>query len=52
MQQYEDARNTRLYPYCEKMGNCKVVLMPGDHNIFEQYPKELGHVIKDFIDKL
>lgn len=52
LEQYEEARQTQLYPYCEKMGNCKVVLMPGDHNIFEQYPSELGHLIKDFIDGL
>ena len=49
---YEEARRDILYPYAEKMGNCEVVCLPGDHMIYEQKPEECGKLIKDFIDGL
>lgn len=49
---YEEARQKTLYPYLEKMGNCKHVALPGDHYIFTQKPAECGQIIKDFIDGL
>lgn len=48
----EDARQDIIYPYAEKMGACEVVLLPGDHAIYEQRPEECGKVVKDFIDGL
>lgn len=49
---FEEARKNIIYPYAEKMGNCKVVLLGGDHMIYEQKPIETGEIIKSFIDKL
>lgn len=49
---YEEARQDILYPYLEKMGNCKYAALPGDHYIFMQKPEECGQIIKDFIDGL
>ncbi|MCR4760779.1 MAG: alpha/beta hydrolase [Oscillospiraceae bacterium] len=48
----EEMRQEILYPYAEKMGNCEVVLLGGDHAIYEQRPAECGVVIKEFIDSL
>ena len=45
-------REDVIYPYAEKMGNCKVVLLGGDHSIYEQKPRECGEIIKSFIDGL
>ena len=47
----EDRQNT-IYPYAEKMGNCEVVCLGGDHMIFEQKPDECGKIVKEFIDSL
>lgn len=50
LESYENARNETIYPYAEKMGNCEVVCLAGDHMIYEQKPEECGRLIKDFID--
>jgi hypothetical protein len=39
-------------PYLEKMGNCRLVLLGGDHAIYEQKPAECGEIIKEFIENL
>lgn len=52
IEEYRDARNSIIYPYAEKMGNCEVVLLSGDHMIYEHKPEECGEIIKNFIDKL
>lgn len=49
---YERARNDTIYPYAEKMGNCEVICVAGDHMIYEQKPTECGEIIKNFIDGL
>ena len=49
---YENSRQETIYPYAEKMGNCKVVCLGGDHMIYEQKPEECGNIIKDFIYEL
>ncbi len=49
---YENARQETIYPYAEKMGNCKVVCLAGDHMIYEQKPEECGDIIKGFLDEL
>lgn len=49
---FEQLRQDVIYPYAEKMGNCKVVCLPGDHMIYEQKPDECGEIIKEFIDGL
>ena len=50
--QCEDARNTKLIPYLEKMGNCELVLLGGDHAIYEQRPEECGDIVLEFINGL
>lgn len=52
LDEYEKARQDTLYPYIEKMGNCEVVLLAGDHMIFEQKPDECGEIIKNFLNGL
>ena len=52
VEQAEQLRQEIIYPYAEKMGNCEVVLLGGDHCIYEQKPGECGEIIKEFIDGL
>ena len=47
-----DYRERILLPYFEKLGNCELVNLPGDHLIYEQKPDECGQIIRDFIDGL
>lgn len=49
---YETLRKEIIYPYAEKMGNCEVICLAGDHMIYEQKPEECGEIIKSFIDDL
>ena len=49
---YEKAREDIIYPYAEKMGNCKVVCMGGDHMIYEQKPSECAEIIAEFLREL
>lgn len=49
---FEKARKETIYPYAEKMGNCEVICLAGDHMIYEQKPVECGEIIKNFIDEL
>lgn len=48
----EQIRTERENPYYEKLGNCKVAELPGDHVIFLDKPDECSKIIKEFIDKL
>lgn len=52
LENFEKARNETIYPYAEKMGNCEVICLAGDHMIYEQKPVECGEIIKNFIDGL
>ena len=47
-----DYKERVLLPYLEKLGNCELVSLPGDHLIYEQKPDECGQIIIDFIDGL
>ena len=47
-----DYKERILLPYFEKLGNCELVSLPGDHLIYEQKPNECGQIIRDFIDGL
>lgn len=49
---FEETRREILYPYLEKMGNCRYAALGGDYYIFLQKPAECGEIIKDFIDGL
>lgn len=44
--------NERIKPYIELLGNTELILLPGDHMIFEQKPEELAEIIKEFIINL
>ncbi len=46
----EQRRTEWSAPYYEKLGNCKVVELPGDHIIFLDKPDECSRIIKEFID--
>ena len=50
--EYRKAREDVLYPYAEKMGNCEVVCLAGDHLIYQQRPAECGALVKEFLDSL
>ncbi|MEE3405913.1 MAG: alpha/beta hydrolase, partial [Acutalibacteraceae bacterium] len=47
-----DYKERVLLPYFEKLGNCELVSLPGDHLIYEQKPDECGQIIRNFIDGL
>lgn len=49
LDRYEQARQETIYPYAEKMGNCKVVCLGGDHMIYEQRPEECAEIIIEFL---
>jgi pimeloyl-ACP methyl ester carboxylesterase len=36
--EFEKRRNDLVYPYAEKTGNCEVILLPGDHRIYQHKP--------------
>ncbi len=48
----ETTRREKAEPYIEKLGNCKLVELPGDHVIFLDKPDECGKIIKEFLDGL
>jgi len=48
----ETARRERLQPYLDKMGNCSLVCLGGDHMIYEQKPEDCARLISEFIDGL
>ena len=50
LDQTKEKRETVLKPYCEKMGNCKLVLLGGDHFIFDQRPDDCADVIREFLN--
>lgn len=49
---YEEGRQTVLYPYTEKMGNCQMICLGGDHMIYEQKPEECADIIMEFLNEL
>lgn len=44
--------NQSIKPYIDKLGNTKIIYLPGDHMIFEEKPDELAKVIEEFIRQL
>lgn len=47
-----ELRQTILSPYADKMGNCRIVLLPGIHAIYEQKPDACGELVKEFLAAL
>lgn len=52
LQQCDESRQSILIPYLEKMGNCQLVCLGGDHMIYQQKPTDCGNIIKSFVDDL
>ena len=52
LEQCEELRTAVLLPYLNKMGNCQLICLSGDHMIYEQKPEECGDIINEFLDKL
>jgi pimeloyl-ACP methyl ester carboxylesterase len=52
IENFETARRDMLQPYLDKMGNCNLVCLGGDHMIYEQKPEECARILSDFIDGL
>ncbi len=52
LQEIEEYRKEKMQPYVEKLGNCEIVNLPGDHFIHEEKPQECAEIIKNFIDGL
>ncbi len=48
----EKARQNTLVPYMKKMGNCQLILVPGQHLIYTQKPEKCGEMIQKLIDSL
>ena len=41
-----------LGTYADKMGSCRIVLLPGEHMIYMQKPVACGTIIREFLDEL
>lgn len=52
LEMFEQSRQDVIYPYAEKMGNCRVVCLGGDHYIFEQKPQECSEIVLGFLNEL
>jgi pimeloyl-ACP methyl ester carboxylesterase len=52
LEKYENWRKIKIIPYIEKLGNTKLILLPGNHQIFEEKPKKLNKIIKEFVKGL
>lgn len=45
-------RTNELLPYLEKMGNCRLEYLPGDHFIHQTEPEKCGTLIREFLSGL
>ena len=52
IEQNIEMEKEQIIPYIELLGNTEIILLPGDHYIFEQKPDELTRIIKDYINDL
>ena len=52
LEQAKDMRDNVIKPYTEKMGNCEMVLLAGDHYIFTQRPDDCADVIEQLLEKI
>lgn len=48
----EENRTKELIPYLEKMGNCRLEYLPGDHFIYRTEPEQCGTLIYDFLNEI
>ena len=52
IEQNIDMEKEQIIPYIDLLGNTEIILLSGDHYIFEQKPDELAKIIKGFIRDL
>lgn len=52
LEKCERLRQEVIYSYADKMGNCEVVCLSGDHAIYAHKPDECGKLVSEFIDNL
>ena len=52
LERMDELRRTVIRPYADKMGSCRIVLLPGEHMIYLQKPDACGTIIRDFLDEL
>ena len=52
LERMDELRRTVIQPYADKMGSCRIVLLPGEHMIYMQKPDACGTVIRDFLDAM
>ena len=52
LRRMDELRRMVIQPYADKMGSCRIVLLPGEHMIYMQKPDVCGTVIRDFLDAL
>ena len=52
LRRMDELRRTVIQPYADKMGSCRIVLLPGEHMIYLQKPDACGAIIRDFLDEL
>ena len=52
IEQNIEIEKEQIIPYTDLMGNTEIILLSGDHYIFEQKPNELVKIIKDFINEI
>lgn len=45
-------KEEKIIPYINLLGNTELVLLPGNHMIFQEKPEELTKIIRDFIVNL
>ena len=50
--QLEQIRTEWYDPYIKKLGNCKIVELPGNHVIFFDKPDACCKIVADFVDEL
>lgn len=51
-EELETYKKEKMQPYFEKLGNCKVVDLPGGHFIHLEQPEKCAKIITDFIARL
>ena len=52
LERMDELRRTVIQPYADKMGSCRIVLLPGEHMIYMQKPDACGTLIREFLDEL
>lgn len=48
----KEFREEKLLPYLNMLGNCELVLLQGDHAIYEHRPDEVADIMLDFLEDL